>query len=151
MSGGGNTISTVTSYTVIDCCNCGALFAVPSQVNADYVASGRRFCCPNGHWQSYTESTAAQLRKERERREQLERVAQSRLDLLRAEERSHAATKGQVTRARKQLARVANGVCPCCKRSFANLERHMTTKHPDYEPAAADPSAAISIPSSSSP
>ncbi len=28
--------------------------------------------------------------------------------------------------------RIANGVCPCCQRSFKNLHRHMQTKHPDY-------------------
>jgi predicted nucleotidyltransferase len=28
--------------------------------------------------------------------------------------------------------RAANGVCPCCKRSFKELAAHMKTKHPDY-------------------
>lgn len=31
----------------------------------------------------------------------------------------------------EQIDRVGKGVCPCCKRSFTNLRRHMTTKHPD--------------------
>lgn len=22
--------------------------------------------------------------------------------------------------------------CPCCNRTFQNLQRHMTSKHPDY-------------------
>jgi hypothetical protein len=30
---------------------------------------------------------------------------------------------------------VANGVCPCCNRTFQNLARHMAGKHPDYEEA----------------
>lgn len=28
--------------------------------------------------------------------------------------------------------RTANGVCPCCTRSFTNLQRHMKSQHPDY-------------------
>ena len=27
---------------------------------------------------------------------------------------------------------MANGVCPCCNRSFENLRNHMHTQHPDY-------------------
>ena len=37
--------------------------------------------------------------------------------------------KGQVTRIKK---RVANGVCPCCNRTFKDLAAHMSTQHPDY-------------------
>lgn len=48
---------------------------------------------------------------------------------LESERRAHAATKGQLTKTKK---RIANGVCPCCNRSFANLERHMAGQHPDY-------------------
>jgi hypothetical protein len=39
------------------------------------------------------------------------------------------AAKGTVTRLRH---RVAKGVCPCCKRSFLNLARHMHSKHPKF-------------------
>ena len=34
-------------------------------------------------------------------------------------------------KAEKQLKRVHNGVCPCCNRSFQNLQKHMKTKHPE--------------------
>lgn len=37
--------------------------------------------------------------------------------------------KGEVTKLKK---RIANGVCPCCKRSFCNLAAHMKTQHPEY-------------------
>lgn len=37
--------------------------------------------------------------------------------------------RGQLTKLKR---RVSNGVCPCCNRSFADLHRHMTEKHPDY-------------------
>jgi hypothetical protein len=43
------------------------------------------------------------------------------------------AQRGQTTKARNQLERVGNGVCPCCTRSFTNLRRHMATKHPGFK------------------
>lgn len=45
-------------------------------------------------------------------------------------ERQASARKGQVTRLKN---RAAAGVCPCCTRSFENLRRHMTTKHPTFK------------------
>lgn len=30
------------------------------------------------------------------------------------------------------LRRIAAGVCPCCRRSFTDLARHMSSQHPDY-------------------
>jgi len=45
------------------------------------------------------------------------------------------AGKAKAAAARLQK-RVANGVCPCCTRSFANLRRHMETTHPEYKASA---------------
>jgi len=28
--------------------------------------------------------------------------------------------------------RIACGVCPCCKRTFTNLARHISGQHPEY-------------------
>lgn len=44
-------------------------------------------------------------------------------------ERRLAAQRGVTTRLKN---RVANGVCPCCNRTFANLQRHMSTKHKGF-------------------
>ncbi len=32
----------------------------------------------------------------------------------------------------KVKKRAANGVCPCCNRTFSDLARHMKAKHPDF-------------------
>jgi hypothetical protein len=32
----------------------------------------------------------------------------------------------------KQKKRVGNGACPCCKRTFSALARHIKTQHPDF-------------------
>lgn len=86
--------------------------------------------CPLGHGHVPAGKGEAQL--ERERRERAEARAQAIQDQLDSEKRSHAASKGQLTKAKK---RVGNGVCPCCNRHFVNVERHMATKHPDYADA----------------
>lgn len=53
-------------------------------------------------------------------------------DQLRAAQQDHEATRAKLVRDR---ARFANGVCPCCNRSFENVARHMRTQHPDYDPS----------------
>lgn len=114
-----------------ECCNCGVLFGIPNTMQ-DLLREkpGTTFYCPNGHPQHYTGKTEAQ--KQRERADSLERRLANRDEDLRAARASLVATKGQLTKARK---RVANGVCPCCNRSFANLQRHMAGQHPDYTQA----------------
>jgi hypothetical protein len=32
--------------------------------------------------------------------------------------------------------RIKHGVCPCCNRTFLNLQRHMTTQHPSFNMSA---------------
>lgn len=127
------------------CCNCNAPFAMSDTVYR--VALERRekflFYCPNGHGQSYLsgESEADKLRRERDR------LIQDRAwyeDELRAEraaretaEKRVSAAKGQITKLKK---RAAAGVCPCCNRTFANLQRHMHAQHPTFvaEPDATE-------------
>ena len=124
------------------CPVCGIRYAVDSDVMAykrskksDHEDAG--WYCPNGHHLVFTESTAdrlqKQLDKERQRRERLQQNEAYLEERLESERRRSAAFKGQATKLRK---RAKHGVCPCCNRSFANLARHMKTKHPDFEPEA---------------
>lgn len=118
------------------CCRCKSTMWLPAAVYA--VARERQeeftFYCSNGHAQHYTtgETETDKLRRERDRLNQ--RLAEKDDDIRRereareAAERQAAAARGQVTKIKK---RVGNGVCPCCTRSFANLRRHMETKHPN--------------------
>ncbi len=95
--------------------------------------NGIQFYCPYGHVQHYIqgETEADKLRRERDRLQQ--RIAQKDDEIKDLENRRRAAV-GQVTKLRN---RVGNGVCPCCSRNFANLARHMHTKHPDWAAEAA--------------
>lgn len=125
---------------VITTCWCGIRHGVPRELY-DFVSrqhnNGERqrdIYCPLGHsWVFSGQGEAARLREEKERLEQ--RLAAQRLatqaarDQADAAERRRAAAKGQLTKVKK---RVANGVCPCCNRTFANLALHMESKHPDF-------------------
>lgn len=115
------------------------IFAVPKTVNTRWIGEGitGTFYCPNGHSQSYVgksheqraKEAEAELRKEKQRREWAEHNAKNaREDAQQAEYRRRA-EKAAKTRIKN---RVAKGVCPCCNRTFQDLQRHMTTKHPDY-------------------
>lgn len=114
-------------------CWCGIHYAVPSEFY-DMIERQHRdgrtqtkIYCPAGHtWEFSGEGEAEILRKRLEAEQRRRKAAQ---DLLRAEERSHSATRGHLTRTKK---RVAGGVCPCCNRTFVKLGQHMATKHPDY-------------------
>jgi hypothetical protein len=125
--------------TAVTCCNCGVVFGIEVSHQRRLRESGEWFHCPNGHRQHYTESEADRLRKRlaavERSRDWANTSAQAARDQADAERRSHAATKGQLTKARK---RIAAGVCPCCTRTFQNLARHMAGQHPSYGKAATD-------------
>jgi hypothetical protein len=117
-------METVTeTLELTSCPACSIQFAVPKQWLDARRENGNDFRCPNGHSLSY-KSEIDRLRKALTA-EQASKAALA--DQLQAAERSASAARGQVTKLRK---RIANGVCPCCNRTFANLARHMASKHP---------------------
>jgi hypothetical protein len=105
------------------CTKCGILFAFPEEFKANLLKSKANFYCPNGHSMVFGTSEADRLRDQLKR----ERAAVTRTqDLYNAEKRSHAATKGQLTKTKK---RASAGVCLHCQRTFQNVVRHMATQH----------------------
>jgi len=122
-----------TGQLVIETCWCGMRHAVPKELREHQLRQHENgedvmaIYCPLGHAWIPTGKGQAQI--ERERRDRAEARAKAIQDQLDAETRSHAATKGQLTKAKR---RIGKGVCPCCNRHFANVERHMSTQHPDY-------------------
>jgi transposase-like protein len=109
------------------CSNCGCLFGLPERWVAQLRREGGKFFCPNGHSLSYPKYTEVerlkkQLDAERRRSEYLSNLAD-------AERRGHSATKGKLTKLKN---RVGAGVCPCCNRTFQDLQRHMLGQHPDF-------------------
>lgn len=130
-------IQTVTLEATY-CADCGVAFAAPDWFMDGRREDGKSFYCPNGHSLSYHETDAMRLQKQLEtaRRNSTfysERLSETRKD-LEAEKRSKAAVKGVLTKTKKRLS---GGVCPCCNRTFQNLQRHMSGQHPDFGEGAA--------------
>lgn len=124
------TLNLLTGFETITCCHagCGIVFAVPSWWESKRRDDHTVWYCPNGHEQHFNSASATELLRKAlvAKDAQLDQVRAAR---ARAERRA-AAARGQVTKIRN---RIANGVCPCCNRSFQNLRRHMATKHPHYD------------------
>jgi len=127
-------IEATTELWVIDCVTCAVIFAIPERLHRARRKDGQGFYCPNGHMMSWRETDTDRLRKqletEKRNRAHFEQRWRESEDDLVNEKRSKAAIKGQLTKTKK---RVANGVCPCCNRTFVNLARHMQGQHPEYE------------------
>ncbi len=84
--------------------------------------------CINGHRQHFV--AKSDLEKTQELLETQRRWTAEAQRQRDEAQRSLQAQKAVTTRIKN---RVGNGVCPCCKRSFCNLQRHMSTKHPEFK------------------
>lgn len=113
------TISVNLEFRTIVCA-CGFVFAVPKDFETSRRDDHEIFYCPKGCRQHFPQETDAEKLRRRVNRltAQLDQEAAESASLRR-------------TLSRTQI-RIAKGVCPCCKRSFANVKRHMASKHPSY-------------------
>lgn len=124
----GTTLNATVTFVTEDCCQCSVPFAMTKEFHDRKVNDHGLFYCPSGHSQRYTGKTEAQ-----KLREQVERLEVQR-DHAREESRrarlATSAAKGQLTKAKN---RAAKGVCPHpeCKRSFADVARHVKSQHPE--------------------
>lgn len=111
-----------------DCFNCGVTFGMTSALYNQRLNDHGSFYCPNGHGQCFIAESDKE-RGERLLREEQERHKRT---LQRANEATAArdAAKKSLAQAKR---RHAAGTCPCCKRTFKQMARHMATKHPEYK------------------
>lgn len=119
----------------LECANCGMTYALPAMFISERRKDHRSFYCPAGHSQHFPqespeEKLTRELKRYQRRVETLTAEVTFERDQKEATERSLRATKGQLTKTKQ---RIAHGVCPCCKRTFQDLARHMAGKHPEYE------------------
>lgn len=121
------TITRNTKIEILDCCACGYPIALTEDHERRLREKGTQFYCPAGHPQVFKRTEVMRLR------EQLEaataRAAKQEALARDAELRAKSA-RLQINRMNK---RAAAGVCPCCNRTFQQLARHMTAKHPDFQ------------------
>lgn len=99
------------------------------------------FYCGYGHPQVFAIGETEEQKLRRERDLLAQRIAERDDEIRRQRERAEgldrrlAAARGVVTRIKN---RVGHGVCPCCNRTFEDLARHMTSKHPTFSAEAAE-------------
>ena len=129
------TVFTVVGTFTVHTCptdGCGVKYALDADFDRRRSDEGGSWRCPNGHMVMYTKSEVKRLQYLLEDAQRQAIFARNQRDAARsakeAERRSHAATKGALTKVRK---RIGKGVCPNCNRHFENVERHMASKHPE--------------------
>lgn len=124
------TISMSDSLVRIVCTECGLLFGVPQDWKRGRQSDKRTFYCPNGHTLSYTESEADRLRRELNQMKQREAMhLDDKAKLRSAFVQAEVARVEAVRISAKMAKRISRGVCPGCNRTFANVARHMSSKH----------------------
>lgn len=132
------------SLTIYQCGLCGVMHGLTDNFIEARKRDHKSFCCP---WCQASlhfggESDLERLQRERDQAKEMrdDAVARARAsrELLRHEERSHAATKGHLTRTKKERDRmhamIDAGQCPVpgCRRHFKDVKRHMASKHPNF-------------------
>ena len=142
------TITKNIQLVIEECCNCGLPFAITQEYYNILRNNHKSFYCPAGHSQYYPGKSDAEKLKEQLQQAKNQLNAEINQNeklknLVRIEEeykkeyreqrdelkKSLTATKGHTTRLKK---RIANGVCPCCNRTFKNLGAHMKSEHSDF-------------------
>lgn len=122
------TLAHQLNLETIECCSCGTVFAMQESIRRRRLNDGGWFYCPNGHQQHYSKSETDRLRdKLAEQTRQATALAE------RAKNAENVAAKA-TTELKRIKKRMHAGVCPCCNRTFQNLQRHMATKHKDEAP-----------------
>lgn len=117
------TISRTVTLETSDCISCGVVFALPDHLLKSHLEHGSTFYCPNGHPMLFRESDVQKATKRAEQAEaESRRLAAERDGLL-----------GIIHTKQAELGRISKranaGVCQHCHRSFANVQRHMASKH----------------------
>ena len=128
------TITLQTTLELLTCVSCGVMFAAPEDFFTRRREDHKTFYCPNGHYLSFPDkSDAEKAQAEAEKYKKLwkeqQAYAANVLSERNAAQRSLKATKAAHTRTKN---RIANGMCPVCRRTFSPLSEHMHMQHPDY-------------------
>ena len=119
----------------LNCCSCGAEFAMSESFYDQRLRDRVDFYCPAGHPQHFIGKTT-----EQKRIEELERALEQQKSLAESAQRQRAwaetNAKGAAIAAGKARAKAARlqhriecGTCPNCHRTFKQLAAHMLAKH----------------------
>lgn len=121
-------------HVVNQCGTCAVWHTIPEIIYNSYRAEGGFWHCPNGHQRGFRkgqdEIDQENIRRERDRLKQ--DTARLECEVVGQRQRADAAEKKVIQIKR----RAAAGVCPCCNRTFLNIQRHMKSKHANVVPLA---------------
>jgi hypothetical protein len=125
----GDKITVSDKISLHSCPSCFIVHGIPVELEKSMLANpvDASCYCPNGHQWHFTGEPEEKKLKRLLANETA--LAERRSQALELERKAHSATKGQLTKTKK---RIAGGACPSCNRTFANVERHMATQHPDF-------------------
>lgn len=119
-------------HVVVQCGGCGIFHTVPEPKYNSCYHEGGFWSCPNGCSRGWDKGADHReidaLRRERDRLKQ--DAARLNDEIVTEKRRADAAEQKAIQTKRRALA----GVCPCCNRTFINMQRHMKTKHPNVVP-----------------
>ena len=137
-------LKTELEFETFICGTCGVEYAIRRQFVAKLRETHAHFHCPSAHPTYFPAKTEAELLKEKlaavekERDTAIKRKEWAeQAEGIATKERDKARTERDRLRKRAQ-----NGACPCCKRTFSNLARHMAIKHPETPEKKAEAVAA---------
>lgn len=122
-----NSVQFNFQMVTINCCNCGVPFGVPDYIQQRRQDDHHLFYCTNGHPQHYPQKNEVE-----ELRVKLVEADEQIVKARRAKELAESTARmeaEQRRKAEKKLDRVNRGVCSKCNRTFANVARHMQSKH----------------------
>lgn len=129
-----NAATATVQLSQVDCGNCGGSYAISERYRKQMQEDAGTWHCPYCRtcW-GYAEGDLDELRKQLELEKKRTEWARQDADRAKAQaqraEHSRRSEKAAKTRIKN---RIAHGVCPCCKRYFENVERHMKSKHPEF-------------------
>jgi hypothetical protein len=134
--------------TTIHCGECGGSYAINERYRRQKEEQGGTWTCPycKCGW-GYVKSELDRAREQLQRTQTELRLANDRKEYYRNESehfrRSRDGIKGVLTKVKR---RVGKGTCPCCKRHFVNVERHMKVKHPTFADAEGGTGCNVTLP-----
>lgn len=111
-----------------NCIECGSMYAIPANMWDAQRQRGGYHYCGNGHQQGWGKGDTEFDKLKQERDRLIQRQAQLQDERIEAEEKAAKAERA-LNRHKK---RSAAGTCPCCKRTFSALARHMQSQHPEF-------------------
>lgn len=119
-------------HVVTQCGTCAVWHTIPEVVYETQRREGGFHSCPNGHMRGWDKGTDAIERENiRRERDRLKQDAARLADEIAAERKRAEDAEKRVLQIKR---RAAAGVCPCCNRTFLNIQRHMKSKHPNVVP-----------------